>query len=106
MSKTAAPMTVHRSQAERVGRRVLAGLDKGRQIAIKQNQARSAAHSATIFYLARIDEVAGRPHRGRPGRISRKLGGLLSESQVRRLLQSKKKISAHTLQSARFIGVV
>ena len=79
-------MTVHRSQAERVGKQVLDALDRGRAIAIAQHQARSAANAATIFYLARVDQDAGRPARGRSGRISRKLHGRLSERLVRKYL--------------------
>jgi len=41
-----------------------------------------------VIDLAAIDERAGRPERGRPGRIARKLQGMLSESQVRKILRA------------------
>jgi hypothetical protein len=71
-----------------VGRKVLAGLDKGRQRAIAQAQARSRGHARVILSLAAADIAAGGVRRGRAGRIARKLGGRLSASQVRRILRT------------------
>jgi len=99
-------MTPMDRQAAAVGRKVLDGFSRGRTLINQERKARSAERAVQVFYLARIDSDAGRPGRGRSGRIRRKMGGLLSESQVRRLLKSHEKISAHAVQSARFLGVV
>ncbi len=69
------------------GRKVLEGLNHGRQIAIAQAQARSRERAETILNLAAADVLAGKPSRGRAGRISRKMGGEISESQIRRHLK-------------------
>lgn len=71
-----------------VGRRVLAGLNKGRRIGIEVRQTRSRERASLIFTLAAADIAGGKSMRGRSGRIARKMGGLLSESQVRRLLRA------------------
>jgi hypothetical protein len=71
-----------------IGRRVLAGLAKGRLQALALAQARAV----TILYLALADREAGRPTRGRARRVARqsvglgRFGGPLSESQVRRII--------------------
>jgi hypothetical protein len=85
-------MKIPTTQAAQVGAKVLQGLNRGRQIAITQAQARSREHAALILDLATADVLAGQPKRGRPGRIARKLARhpdqRLSESQVRRILRA------------------
>lgn len=83
-------------QAALLGRKVLAGLAKGRQRAIEMNQARAKARASVILTLAAADVVAGRPTRGRAGRLSRQLkraGTGLSERHVKRLLDRLFKMS-------------
>lgn len=85
-----AAKSVKSLKATLVGQQVLAGLDKGRQRAIEAAQARSRERASLILTMAAADIVAGKPKRGRSGRIARKLarsGEHLSESQVRRLLR-------------------
>ena len=72
-----------------VGERVLAGFDRGRRIAIEQAQRRSRETAKLIMACLQIDVAKGKPSRGRPGRIHRRLdasGVEISESQVRRIL--------------------
>jgi hypothetical protein len=76
------------NRAADVGRRVLLCLDAGRNKAIAKAKRRAAGHAALIIDLAAIDARAGRPERGRAGRIARKLRGMLSESQVHRILRA------------------
>jgi hypothetical protein len=76
-------------QAFSVGRKVLAGLAKGRARLApinQQRQVRSAQQMIQVYYLALADRDAGRPARGRAGRISRKLQGQISERLVRKYL--------------------
>jgi hypothetical protein len=84
--------TIKHLKATLVGQKVLDGLNRGRQIAIAQAQARSREHATLILDLATADVLAGKPKRGRPGRIARKLARYpdqrLSESQVRRILRA------------------
>ena len=75
-----------RFKAAITGEKVLAGLARGRRKAIEAAQARATERAALILTLAAAEIVAGKPTRGRPGRIARKLGDL-SESQVRRILR-------------------
>jgi hypothetical protein len=74
------------NDAEELGRRVLAGLEKGRARAIAQAKARGAVSARIVHDLAVVD-ARRHPPRGRAGRIARKLRGQLSESQVRRILR-------------------
>ena len=77
------------SDANEVGERVLEGYDRGRRIAIEQAQRRSRERAIAIMELLQIDVAKGKPSRGRPGRIHRRLkasGVEISESQVRRIL--------------------
>lgn len=72
-----------------VGRKVLAGLAKGRARLATINQKRkdqSAQWVVQIAYLALADREAGRPTRGRAGRLSRKLQGKISERSMRKYL--------------------
>src|SRR5690242_176771 len=71
-----------------VGRRVLAALDAGRATAIRRARERGARTLLLVAELAVLDARGGRPIRGRAGRIARKLGGLLSASQVRKKLRA------------------
>ena len=71
-----------------VGRKVLAGLDRGRQIAIQQAQARAAEKRIMIVIAANADHAAGKPERGLAGRISRKLHGAISERHAKRILDA------------------
>ena len=80
-------------KAALTGAKVLDALDKGRALAIRQNQARSAQHLATVVVLFNADRQQGRPARGQAGRIARKLGGLLSERHVKRILDRLSRVS-------------
>ena len=80
-------------KAALTGAKVLDALDKGRALAIRQNQARSAQHLATVVILFNADRQQGRPARGQAGRIARKLGGLLSERHVKRILDRLSRVS-------------
>jgi hypothetical protein len=75
------------TSAAAVGRKVLTGFEKGRQRAIEAAQARSQGRAKQILDLAAADVLAGNPSRGRAGRICRKMGREISESQVRRHLK-------------------
>ena len=75
-----------KAQQLEVGRRVLEGFERGRRKAIEQAKQRSRRHTAIIVPLVNADIEAGRSARGRPGRIARRLGGALSEAQVRRIM--------------------
>ena len=74
------------TQATTVGRTILAAFARGRAKAIQQAKARSAPLLAQIAYLALVDQAAGRPLRGRAGRISRRLGGKPKERWVRKII--------------------
>ena len=78
---------------ESIGRKVLAGLFKGRQRAIEQAKERAAFHVAKVVIHANADVAARKPERGRAGRISRRLGGMLSERQVKRILDRLSSVS-------------
>jgi hypothetical protein len=69
-----------------VGRVVLASLERGRARAIERAKQIGAANSMKVIALATLDAEAGRSPRGRAGRIARKLGGLLKERSVRKIL--------------------
>jgi hypothetical protein len=84
-----------------IGKKVLAGLAKGRaRLAIvnQQRKDQSAQWAVSIYYLALADQEAGRPTRGRAGRISRKLQGRLGERLVRKYM-------ARLITCGRFGGV-
>lgn len=76
-----------------IGRKVLEGLDKGRQRAIAQSKERAAFHVAKVVIHSNADFASGKPERGRAGRIARKLGGMLSERQVKRILDRLSSVS-------------
>ena len=100
-----ATMSMSQSQAAQIGRRVLAGLARGRQRAITQAQARSAQWTVQITYLALADRDVGRAARGRACRIRRKLGGALSERQVKRILDRLSSVSdSRAYSHGNFIG--
>ena len=69
-----------------IGRKVLAGLDRGRTLAIQQAKARAAGKRLMVVIAANADRAAGKPERGLAGRISRKLHGAISERHVKRIL--------------------
>lgn len=84
-----ASRTVKSLKAALIGQKVLAGLDRGRQIAIERKQARSRERAKVIQLLLMLDVAKGRPSWGRAGRIQRRLldsGIELSEAQTRRIL--------------------
>jgi hypothetical protein len=90
-----------------VGRKVLAGLAKGRTIVNRERQARGAERAAQVGYLILTDRAAGHPDRGRPRRIRRALGGTLSESRIRKIiarLQMSARISAAYAGPQKIIG--
>ena len=86
-SATVAQSVRKPTQAASVGRKVLAGLQKAQRIARELHQERVQQQRVQIFYLLAEDRQKGRPARGVAGRISRKLGGILSERHVRRYLK-------------------
>ena len=72
-----------------VGARVLAALAEGRRKAHADAQERSAPLAGLVADLADADLLAGKPDRGRPGRVARKLRGLgvkVSRRHVQRIL--------------------
>lgn len=68
------------------GARILAGLARGRQIAIQRAKDTASRNIALILPLVNADIAAGHPLRGRAGRICRKLKGGLTERGVKRIL--------------------
>lgn len=88
-----ASKVVRSLKAAVVGRKVLAGLDKGRHRAIAQAKERAAFHVAKVVIHSNADFASGKPERGRAGRIARKLGGMLSERQVKRILDRLSSVS-------------
>ncbi|MEO7863737.1 MAG: hypothetical protein ABIU05_25555 [Nitrospirales bacterium] len=80
-------------RAARIGRRVLAALDRGRALAIQQAQARAEGKRLMVVIAANADRAAGKPERGLAGRISRKLHGAISERQTKRILDELSSVS-------------
>lgn len=78
--------------AASLGKKVLAGLAKGQarlMVINRERQALAAATRRVVAEFAAVDTQEGRPQRGRPGRISRKLKRLnrqISERQVRKYM--------------------
>ena len=72
---------------------VLAGLAKGRQRAIARAKARAAETQLLVIIAANADRDAGRPLRGRAGRIRRKLHDAISERHVKRILDRLSSVS-------------
>ena len=72
-----------------LGKKVKAGFDRGRQLANAKKQAESRERADRILALAAADILAGRPSRGRAGRIHRKMLKTenISELTVWRYLQ-------------------
>jgi len=64
------------------------GLDAGRAKAIAAAKANAATIRQHITRFTVEDMKAGLPARGRPARIHRKLDGVLSLSQVRKILRA------------------
>ena len=85
-SSTGAQASRQPDRAAFIGRKVLAGLQKAQRSARALHQRRVAQQQAHVAYLLAEDRQKGRPARGAAGRISRKLGGTLSERSVRRYL--------------------
>lgn len=88
-------------QAALVGRKVLAGLEKGRARAIAAAKAQAELNQALILPLLVADIEAGRPMRGRAGRLARRLGGRLAERTVRRFLARLSSVSDSIRYDAR-----
>jgi hypothetical protein len=74
------------TKAALVGRKVLAGLAKGRRLAIEQAQAQSRDLAEEVLTHATVDVLKGNPSWGRARRIARKMPGKISERHIRRLL--------------------
>lgn len=72
------------SAAADVGARVLKALAAGREKANRESKARAQQLAGTVFDLAHADQLAGKPERGRAGRIARKTG--ISERHINRIL--------------------
>jgi hypothetical protein len=90
-------MLRERVDALETGKRAL---DAGRAKANEAAKRRGAASTAVVLDLALIDLRAGKPARGRAGRIRRTLGGLLSERQVRRILAALFSVSDSVVSNA------
>lgn len=69
-----------------LGARVLAILARGRARRRSTQLEQSAAVIDAVLRVAAQDLALGRPARGRPGRVARKLRGMVSERHVRRIL--------------------
>ena len=76
------------TRAEETGRKVLAALDAGRAVAVRRAREQGVRTMALVAELVVLDARAGRPVRGRAGRIARKLRGMLTEGQIRRKLRT------------------
>ncbi len=74
--------------AEETGRRVLAGLAKGRERAIEAAKAKGRDSARLVYDLAMLDEKSGGKARGRAARIARRLRWSLSERQILRILDT------------------
>lgn len=68
--------------------RARAALDAGRARAIAEKRKRAAYTRSLVLETAAADHQAGRPARGRAGRVARKLNGLVSEGQARKILRA------------------
>lgn len=79
------------SSAADVGERVLRAFAAGREKANQASKARSRELAAMVFNLAHLDQHAGKPRRGRPGRIARKIG--ISERHASRILATLLSVS-------------
>ena len=93
-----------RLKATLTGERVLAGLDKGRSKAIAQAQERAAQKTMLVVIAANADRDAGWPSRGLAGRISRKLGGAISERHCKRILDALSSVSETSRQDGAHIN--
>ena len=67
--------------------RARAAFDAGRAKAIGQMRRRAEQHERLVLHWAAFDADRGHSPRGRAGRVTRQLRGLLSESQVQRILR-------------------
>lgn len=74
---------------EKVGRAVLEALAKGRKRGRAIRAERAKALSDLIVAEARRDRDAGRPARGRAGRLHRRLRAIASERHIRRVLRQR-----------------
>jgi hypothetical protein len=90
-------------QATIVGRKVLAGLAKAHQRAAELVQARTRALEAEVLTRAAADIAKGNRAWGRAGRIRRKMGGVLSERQTKRILDRLAGMSESVEQNGRQI---
>jgi hypothetical protein len=80
-----------------IGRRVLEALARGRALQLERRQRRAVELADLVFRAARLDRAAGRPERGRPVRIARRLqldGWPVSERWVRSLIRNRGSDSA------------
>ncbi|MBS0153253.1 MAG: hypothetical protein JSS38_01535 [Nitrospira sp.] len=94
--------------AAMIGRKVLAGLEKGRiqlQEINRERRAQGDLWRRVIAEYVLLDEQAGRSRRGRAGRIARKLNQRISERMVRKYLEqltsgsdSQPYTASHTFQ--------
>lgn len=88
-------------QAAIVGRKVLDGLAKARRKALENTRERVAQKQLLVVIAANADRAAGKPTRGRAGRIARKLGGAISERHVKRILDGLSAVSDSIGQTER-----
>lgn len=72
--------------AAETGARVLAALERGRQLAITRARERAAPNERDVRRLLDVDIISGKKAHGRAGRIARALRGRISESGVRKIL--------------------
>lgn len=72
--------------AAMVGAKVLAGLAKGRDTINAERRAHGEFMRRIIAEYVLLDEQAGHPHRGRAGRIARKLKNRLSQRWINKVL--------------------
>jgi hypothetical protein len=70
------------------GLRVLAALEEGRRLAIEAKRQRAARVRLLVLAASRRDEQRGHPSRGRAGRISRDLHGVVTRRHVQRILDT------------------
>jgi hypothetical protein len=69
-----------------LGKRVKAGLDKGRAIRLAEQKAQAEKNMAMVFRLLKLEQEQGRPRRGMAGRIARAMGHTLTDRRIRQII--------------------
>ena len=86
--------------AAQVGAAILQGFAKGRARANAATKEQAALNASVVAIHINADRQAGKPVRGRAGRISRKLRGVLSERLVRKIIAALQMSGADSLEQS------